>query len=143
MERRRRLVREERARHFGTGSWGGVFRIGPRRNLLNHRASATAEPPPPPPSPSQGSGSVDPSRAQRSNAGLGKLIGGLPGQTRDLALAVNGSIRAVGQLSHQGDPVEYFSLTFPERHLRRGPNTFQLFEVREPRRARWRSSTVA
>lgn len=131
MERRRRAVRDERARHFGTGPWSGVFRIGPRRDVLNRRATATAAsavtavfavP--------KNLGSVDPRGPNVPTQASGTLTGGLPGQTRDLALAVNGRIRAVARSFHmQDNPAEYFSLTFPGAHLRRGANTFELFEV--------------
>ena len=134
MERRRRAARRRRARVFGTGSWSPVFRIGPRQGLLGlepvasyaNGVRATFEVP-------RGLSSVDPRGKSVPTQASGRLSGGLPGQTRDLALAVNGRIQAVGRsFRMQGDPAEYFSMTFPESRLRRGANRFELFEVTGP-----------
>ncbi|MGH2803024.1 MAG: hypothetical protein ACRDL4_08265, partial [Thermoleophilaceae bacterium] len=57
--------------------------------------------------------------------------GGHPGAERDLAVAVNGRIRAVGRSFHLGRrPSEYFSLIVPESALRTGRNSLMLLEVR-------------
>jgi hypothetical protein len=61
---------------------------------------------------------------------VGRIEGGLPGAVRDLAVAVNGRVWAVGRSFHlRGRPAELFSLIFPERALHRGDNRLQLLEV--------------
>jgi hypothetical protein len=50
---------------------------------------------------------------------------------RDLAVAVNGRIEAVGRSFRlEGQPAEYFSLVLPETALRAGRNTVEVFQVR-------------
>ena len=49
---------------------------------------------------------------------------------RDLAVAINGRIRAVGRSFHlHGRRTEFFSLLVPETALRPGRNDVALFEV--------------
>jgi hypothetical protein len=61
---------------------------------------------------------------------MGRIEGSPPGEERDLAVAVNGRVWAVGRSFHlRGRPLELFSLIFPERALRRGDNQVQLLEV--------------
>src|ERR687897_263456 len=142
MERRRALWRQRWARLFGTGiqsqllygdPWEMAYRIGPRPELLGRRVSALH---------------VRPSllRAGLTNAGLfrdvspgakyfptlitGPLRGVPFGEHRDVAVAVNGRIRAVGRsfdLWWKGR--EYFSFLVPESALRAGRNRIQVFEV--------------
>jgi hypothetical protein len=60
----------------------------------------------------------------------GDLRGGSSGQERDLAVAVNGRIEAVGRSFHLvGDPTEHFAFMVPESSLREGANAVQVFEV--------------
>jgi Sulfatase len=118
IERRRRLVRDARTRLFGSGAWGGVFRIGPHTQLLGRRVSTSAHastgarasfavP--------RGVAHVNPHASSIPTGAAGRIAGGLPGQTRDLAVAVDGRVCAVGTSFHlSGDPQEYFSLTYPE-----------------------------
>jgi hypothetical protein len=133
MESRRSGVRRRRTRVFGSGPWAGVFRIGPHQDLLDHSVSRVART-------SSGVGAtfvlprrssdVDPRASSVPTLAAGRLAGGMPGQTRDLALAVNGEVRAVGRsVRLKYDSNEYFSLTFPEQYLRRGSNLYELFEV--------------
>jgi hypothetical protein len=50
---------------------------------------------------------------------------------RDLAVAVNGRIRAVGRSFHlRGRHTEFFSLLVPESVLRAGRNRLEVLEVR-------------
>jgi hypothetical protein len=64
----------------------------------------------------------------------GELTGDVPGAERDLAIAVDGRIAAVGRSFHLVRPEhEYFSLLMPESALRTGANRLELFEVREGR----------
>jgi hypothetical protein len=61
----------------------------------------------------------------------GRLRGGPPGALRDLAVAVNGRIEAVGRSFHlDGRATEFFSLIVPESALRGGHNAVDLLEVR-------------
>jgi hypothetical protein len=60
----------------------------------------------------------------------GDLQGGAAGAKRDLAIAVNGRIEAVGRSFYlRGDPTEHFALMVPESALHEGRNTIELFEV--------------
>jgi hypothetical protein len=151
---RRAANRARWARLFGTSAyserafgdpWASVYRIGPNPQLLGRRLAQLDV-----------GGSVagalhaarrdDRVRARIANAGLldgvepgapirptrvtGRIAGGSAAGTRELALVVNGRIRAVGRSFHLGRrPAEFFSLVFPERALRRGRNHVELLEV--------------
>ena len=143
LERRRRQVRLQRARKFGSGSgsrvflgdpWASAYLIGPHPELIGRpvdRDSVTA------------SGSV---RAALANARLlrsvrpghgvyptrvtGILRGGTAAEKRDLAVAANGRIQAVGRSFRlRGQRPEYFSLVLPESSLHAGRNTVEILEV--------------
>jgi hypothetical protein len=142
MERRRAGWRRRWARLFGTGiesqvlygdPWAMAYRIGPRPELLGRRVSRL-------------SARASSIHATVANAGLfrhvsrsGKYLPtrvtgplrGVPfGEHRDVAVAVNGRIRAVGRsfdLWWKGR--EYFSLMIPESALRNGRNRVEVFEV--------------
>jgi hypothetical protein len=60
---------------------------------------------------------------------VGRLSGGTPG--RDIAVAVNGRIVAVGDTFTlaAGEEGEFFSVMIPESSLRRGRNRLDVFEV--------------
>jgi hypothetical protein len=144
LERRRRAIRLARARTFGTGvqsellfgdPWATVYRVGPNRELLDRRVARLPVRRP----------SV--ARATVANAELvrdvrrgdeliptrvtGSLGRGRPRRLRDLAVAVNGRICAVGRSFRlRRRPTEYFSLLVPEDALRPGRNVVELFEVR-------------
>jgi hypothetical protein len=61
----------------------------------------------------------------------GRLGRGRPGVLRDLAVAVNGRIRAVGRSFRlRFRPYEYFSFVVPEDSLRPGRNSVEVFEVK-------------
>lgn len=143
-ERRRQELRLWRARKFGTGAqselmfgdpWASAYRIGPHPELLGRRVQPAAVA-----ASSRVHGVV-------ANAGLlrdverskqiqptrvtGRLRGSPPGAMRDLAVAVNGRIQAVGRSFHlRGRRAEYFSLLVPETALLRGRNVVELLEVR-------------
>lgn len=142
MERRRAAWRRRWARLFGTGiesqvlygdPWAMAYRIGPRPELLGRRVSAVRV-------------GSSPIRATVANAALfrdvsrtgnyfptrvtGPLRGVPFGEHRDVAVAVNGRIRAVGRsfdLWWKGR--EYFSMVVPETALRSGRNRVEVFEV--------------
>jgi hypothetical protein len=146
LQRRRAMWRRRWARLFGTGAesnllygdpWARAYRVGPDRELLDRRlrslrvvaAAPGAE------------------RASAIDAALfrhvskrdqvvptrvtGPLEGVPVGEHRDLALAVNGRIRAVGRsFDFVKQRFEYFSFLVPEAALRSGANRMELFEVR-------------
>jgi hypothetical protein len=141
-ERRRDELRRWRAGKFGTGAlselmfgepWASAYRIGPHRELLGREVGTMA---------------AGTAQAEIANAALlddvdpaaqivptrvtGWLRGSPPGATRDVAVAVNGRIRAVGRSFHlRGRRPEFFSLLVPESALRPGRNDVQLLEVGE------------
>ena len=134
-ERRREALRAWRAGKFGTGAqsqlmfgdpWASAYRIGPHPELIGRDVRTAA------------AAASSPVHGELANAGLladvesskqilptrvtGRLEGGSPGALRQLAVAVNGRIRAVGRSFHlRGRRAEYFSLMVPETALRRGP----------------------
>jgi sulfatase-like protein len=141
---RRAANRARRERLFGTGfssivaygsPWASLYRIGPHPELLGRPVAEL---------PVQASaGGV---RARVANARLlravdpdarilptrvtGRLAGGDPERERDLAVAVNGRIAAVGRSFHlRGREAEFFSLMVPEEALQRGRNSIQVLEV--------------
>jgi Sulfatase len=144
LESRRVRWRRRWAELYGTGvesellygdPWAMAYRIGPHPELLDRRVSALRV---------RRASTV---RAQVANASLvedvspddpyfptrvtGPLRGVPFGEHRNLAVAVNGRIRAVGRsfdLWHKGR--EYFSFMVPETALRMGRNELELFVVR-------------
>jgi hypothetical protein len=131
-EARRRAVVRRRLRQFGSGDLASLFTgIGPHRELIGREAPAVER------------ASVRASVAQselfadvrRENGVVptqiaGDLRGGGGGAKRDLAVAVNGRIEAVGRSFYlTADPIEHFALMVPESALREGRNAIELFEV--------------
>lgn len=134
-EARRRAVVRRRLQELGSTDWASLYTgIGPHRSLLGRETTAVAV---------SSAGSVNASIAAgasfarvRRASGLvpaqvaGSLRGGAAGEERDLAVAVNGRIEAVGQSFHlSGDPTEHFALNVPETALREGRNRIEVFEV--------------
>jgi Sulfatase len=154
---RRAENRARWARLFGTSAyserafgdpWASVYRIGPNQQVLGRRLAGldlgrsvanalhTAR------RGDDGSGvharianaqlldRVEPGAPIRPTRVTGRLLGGSPEATRELALVVNGRIRSVGRSFHLGRRrAEFFSFVFPERALRRGRNHVELLEV--------------
>jgi hypothetical protein len=131
---RRRVVRR-RLRDFGSGGLGSLFTgIGPNQRLVGRDVGALAH---------AAGGSVRASIAQaelfaevRPASGVvpaqiaGDLRGGAAGSRRELAVAVNGRIEAVGRSFYlAGDATEHFAFNVPEAALRAGPNRVEVFEV--------------
>jgi hypothetical protein len=131
---RRKVVRR-RLRQYGSGDLASLYTgIGPNRDLIGREV-----------------GSLERARVAGVRAALvwravysnvrrrsgvvpteidGDLRGGRPGEKRDLAVAVNGRIEAVGRSFYlTGDSTEHFALSVPERSLREGANTVEVFEV--------------
>ena len=139
LERRRAAFVRRKLRLFGVGPTSGedwrLFRgIGPNRELLGHPLSELA------------TAAADGESAQIANASslanvdltselrpvhiAGTLSGGRR-RKRDVAVAVNGRIEAVGRTFFlRGSPRESFSVVVPEWVLRQGRNDVRVFEVR-------------
>jgi hypothetical protein len=138
---RRQALRLWRAGKYGTGAqselmfgdpWASAYRVGPHPELIGERvphvaagavhaeiANAVLET------------HVDPSQRILPTRVTGRLPGTPPGTMRDLAVAVNGHIRAVGRSFHlRGRRTEFFSMIVPESALRPGRNRVEVLEVR-------------
>jgi hypothetical protein len=60
----------------------------------------------------------------------GRIHGSRPGEERDIAVAVNGRIAAVGRSFHlRGERVESYAVMVPEGSLRDGRNEIEVLEV--------------
>jgi hypothetical protein len=131
---RRKVVRR-RLRQFGWGDPAALFTgIGPNRGLIGRDAGSVAR---------AATGDVRAAVVNerlfanvRRSSGVvptqiaGHLHGGSAGDERDLAVAVNGRIEAVGRSFHlAGDATEHFAFMVPEGSLREGANTVEVFEV--------------
>jgi sulfatase-like protein len=131
---RRRVVRR-RLRQFGTGDLASLYTgIGPNRGLIGRETDSLAR------------AAADGVQAAIVQEGLfanvrrrsgvvptqiaGQLHGGGSDEGRDLAVAVNGRIEAVGRSFRlAGDPTEQFAFMVPEAALREGRNAVEVFEV--------------
>jgi hypothetical protein len=133
-ERRRRAVLRRRLRMFGFGLTGLYSGIGPNRGLVGRqvsdlRTSGTSR---------ARAGLIGGRalRAVRRASGLvpahitGTVRGGRRGAKRNVAVAVNGRIEAVGRTFYlRGRGSEHFAVMVPEDTLRDGGNDVQVFEV--------------
>jgi hypothetical protein len=131
-ERSKAAVRARDRRLFGTGADGPlrVYRIGPHQELLGRRVGAGG-----------GAGSVELFMAAdyedvdlRSDFLPTHVVGRVGGggsAGRDIAVAVNGRIAAVGTTFTlaEGEPGELLSVMVPESAFRRGRNRVDVFEV--------------
>lgn len=143
-ERRRHELRVWRASKYGTGvqselmfgdPWASAYRVGPHPELIGRRVGPRAI--------AASTGvrgelandalldDVQPSNDIWPTRVTGRLEDSPAGTMRDLAVAVNGRIRAVGRSFHlRGRRTEFFSLLVPETALRRGSNVVEVLEVR-------------
>jgi sulfatase-like protein len=142
-ERRRAALREWRAGKYGTGlesellfgdPWASAYRMGPHPELIGRRVSAATVARSRSLHPTIANADlfedVEPWQEIRPTRVTGRLSGGRPGILRDLAVAVNGRIAAVGRSFRlEGQPTEFFSLIVPESALRRGRNDVRLVAV--------------
>jgi len=143
MERRRAANRRRWRQLFGTGAdsvrrygdpWASVYRIGPHQNLLGRRVAELR-------AASQGQLSAEiahpeSTRAVNASAHLrptqigGFVRGGASDARRDVAVAVNGRIEAVGRSFHLRDkPGEGFAVMVPEKAIRPGRNDVRVYSV--------------
>ena len=144
LQRRRAELRRRWGRMFGTGAesallygdpWARAYRVGPHRELLDRRVTSLRV---------RGAGTERPELLYRGlfahvsrrdrilpTRVTGPLRGVPVGEHRDLALAVNGRIRAVGRsFDFVRQRFEFFSFVIPESALRPGANRLGLFVVR-------------
>jgi hypothetical protein len=133
-ERRRRARVRRRIQLFGFGAHGFYDGIGRHRELVGRRVSELTRLP---------LGRVRARlvagfrvRNVRRSTGLvpahvaGHLRGGHRHAKRDIAVAVNGRIEAVGRSFYlRGDPVEHFAVMVPEASLHEGRNSLEVFQV--------------
>ena len=130
----RRRVTRRRLRQFGSGDLASLYTgIGPNRGLIGRDAGGVARV-----AGSARRGTIARaglfSNVRRSSGVVPTQIAGLldggSGQPRDLAVAVNGEITAVGRsFQLAGRPTESFAFMVPEDALRDGHNTIEVFEV--------------
>jgi hypothetical protein len=122
-----------RLRQLGSGDWESLFTsFGPNRGLIGTElGSARAAP-----------GRRATLLLRRSFANVrrasgvvptqvaGRIEGSAPGRERDIAVAVNGRIVAVGRSFHlRGEDLENYSVMVPEHTLREGRNEVEVLEV--------------
>jgi hypothetical protein len=130
---KRRAVVRRRLRQFGSGPIASLYTgIGPHRALIGRRVASArratglqaslAQP--------ELFADVEPSSGVMPTQIAGDIRGAGAGRRRDLALAVNGRIEAVGtSFQLTGDPTEHFAFMVPESSLRRGRNSIQILAV--------------
>ena len=145
LQARRAAWRRRWAELLGTGAesallygdpWALAYRIGPHRELLDRRGSGVRAGR----SAALSAEAVDAALFAHVSRGrrvfptrvTGQLHGMPVGRHADLALAVNGRIRAVGRsFDLSVKRREFFSFLVPETALRTGTNRLVLFEVRD------------
>jgi hypothetical protein len=131
-ERERQRVIERNLRLFGTGRDGPerIYRIGPHQELIGRPASAAGERLPVELAYSSEYARVDAESGYLPTHVVGRIEGDeQPG--RDIAVAVNGTIAAVGSTFTlvAGDEGELVSVMVPESAFREGRNRVEVFEV--------------
>jgi hypothetical protein len=130
---RRAAVVRRRLRELGSGNWPSLFSaFGPHRELIGQRV-----------------GDAHAAKGLRATLALarsfaavhresgvvpcqiaGRIRGSGPRRERDIAVAVNGRIEAVGRSFHlRGQRVESYSVMVPEESMREGRNTIEVLEV--------------
>lgn len=141
--RRRAILRRRKAITFGTGAtskvltgspWGLVYAAGPNRRLMGRRTSKLHV--------ARAKGvrgqilqprlwrSVNPRARRVPTQVAGYVFGGRRGDKRNLVVAVNGHVEAVGRSFHiKGDRRELFSMIVPPSTLRKGRNYITVYAV--------------
>jgi Sulfatase len=131
---RRAAVVRRRLRELGSGDWPSLFTaFGSHRDLIGRpvedvRAASGVH--------ATLSLASSFRRVRRSSGVVpcqiaGRIRGSSPTRERDIAVAVNGRIAAVGRSFHlRGEKVESYSVMVPETTLHDGRNTVEVLEVR-------------
>ena len=132
---RRRAIVRRRLLHLGSGDWASLYTtLGPNRDLIGRRTSELRR---------ASAGGLRASlvragayRRVRRSSGVvqtqvaGRLLGSGGSRRRDIAVAVNGRIEAVGRTFQLvGDETESYSVMVPETSMRDGRNLVEVFEV--------------
>ena len=135
MERRRRALVHRKVALFGSGDFRTLYTgIGPNRGLIGRRA-ADLRPAELGPVRATIVGADDMRNVNPASIVLptqvgGPVNGGARGARRDVAVAVNGRIEAVGRTFYlRGGRQESFAVMVPEVSMRPGQNTVEVFEV--------------
>jgi Sulfatase len=131
-ERERQAIVERNTRLLGTGRDGPerIYRIGPHQELIGEPASAAGRKLPVEFPNAHDYENVDPESGYVPTHVVARVNdGGKPG--RDIAVAVNGTIEAVGSTFTLavGDEGELVSVMVPESAFREGGNRVEVFEV--------------
>jgi hypothetical protein len=132
-EARRAAVVRRRLRELGSGDWASLFTaFGPHRGLIGRQVADVR-------SATQARATLSLARSYahvRRASGVvptqvaGRIRGPGPNQERDIAIAVNGRIAAVGRSFHlRGQALESYSVMVPEDSLREGRNRIEVLEV--------------
>jgi Sulfatase len=131
-DRERQAIIDRNMRLLGTGREGParIYRIGPHQELIGQPASAAGEKLPVELSYAQDYENVDPESGYVPTHVVGRVQGG-GDEKRDIAVAVNGTIVAVGNTFTLavGDEGELVSVMVPESAFQRGRNQVEVFEV--------------
>ena len=140
LAQRRRVVRR-RLRQFGSGDLASLYTgIGPNRELIGRDVSGVARVTDSARRGTIAHGGLFSNVSRRSGvvpAQIAGLLEGGSGRPRDLAVAVNGAIAAVGRSFRlAGRPSESFAFMVPEQALRDGHNTIEVYEVIDGRHLR-------
>jgi hypothetical protein len=130
---RRRAVVRGRLRRLGSGTWASLYTsLGPDRDLIGQELAQVRNA-----TGTRATISLARSFALvRRSSGVvpcqiaGRIVGSGRQRERDIAIAVNGRIEAVGRSFHlKGEPAESYSVMVPEDALHEGRNTVEVLEV--------------
>jgi Sulfatase len=131
-ERERQAIIDRNMRLFGTGREGPdrIYRIGPHQELIGKPASAAGARLPVELSYANEYENVSPESGYIPTHVVGR-VGGREEPGRDIAVAVNGTIAAVGNTFTLavGDEGELVSVMVPESAFRKGANRVEVFSV--------------
>jgi hypothetical protein len=131
-ERERQAIIDRNMRLFGTGREGPdrIYRIGPHQELIGKPASAAGARLPVELSYANEYENVNPESGYIPTHVVGR-VGGREEPGRDIAVAVNGTIAAVGNTFTLavGDEGELVSVMVPESAFREGRNRVEVFSV--------------
>jgi Sulfatase len=141
VERGRDATLRRQIRLFGSGSWDGVYRIGPHRALVGRAVSSL------PVAQSDVSVSIDGESLfgavdLRSPLSPSHVTGRVSKGPLDLAVAVDGRIGAVTR-TFDVDGDAHFAAFVPESAFRQGPNRVEVYAVRGSRLERLRGGAGA